>query len=84
MNLSAHRLTATEKSQLKFGLKYSFIDKNKNQRKFLAANLESVCQRVVGEIHPEVKDRIFMNFLEGIPIFLLTMLIMLKTILIRI
>ena len=56
INLSAHQLTETEKSQLKLGFEYSFIDKNKNQRKFLVANLESVFQRVDDEINQEVKE----------------------------
>ena len=39
-------LSAAERSQLELGFQYSFINKSKNQRKFLAANLESICQRV--------------------------------------
>ena len=49
---NSHRLIL----QFKLGLEYIFIDKNKNQRKLLAANLESVCQRVDDEINQEVKE----------------------------
>ena len=39
-----------ERSQLELGLEYSFISKSKNQRKFLVANLESICQRADKDI----------------------------------
>ena len=39
-------LSTVERSQLELGFEYSFINKSENQRKFLAANLESICQRV--------------------------------------
>ena len=39
-----------ERSQLGLGLEYSFINKSKNQEKFLAANLELICQRVDKDI----------------------------------
>ena len=50
--------------QLKLGLEYIFIDKNKHQRKLLAANVESVCQRVDDEINQEIKEH-FPEFLRG-------------------
>ena len=46
VNLTKYVLSTVERLQLELGLEYSFISKSKNQRKFLAANLESICQRV--------------------------------------
>ena len=43
VNLTKYVLSTVERSQLELGLEYSFINKSKNQRKFLAANLESIC-----------------------------------------
>ena len=80
INLSAHQLTLTKKSQLGPGLGYSFLDKNKNRRKFQAANLESVCQRVDNEINQKPKEDL--HEFEFIPIFLSRMLMIVKTTLI--
>ena len=49
-NLSRQVLSTVERSQLGLGLEYSFINKSKNQRKFLAANLELICQRADKDI----------------------------------
>ena len=35
-------MTLEESKQLNLGLEYSFVDKNKNIKKFLAANFESI------------------------------------------
>ena len=64
INLSAHQLTLTKKSQLRPGLEYSFLDKNKNRGKFQAANLESVCQRVDDEINQKPKEDLH-EFIRG-------------------
>ena len=62
-----------ERSQLKLGLKYSFINKSKNQQKFLAANLESICQNVDKDIGQTMKEE-FREFLRGyIDIFIRNM-----------
>ena len=53
-----------ERLQLKLGLKYSFINKSKNQQKFLAANLESICQKVDKDIDQGMKEE-FHEFLRG-------------------
>ena len=62
-------LSTVERSQLELGFEYSFINKSKNQRKFLAANLESICQRV-DKILTRVWKRNFMSSLEDTQIFL--------------
>ena len=62
-----------ERSQLKLGLKYSFINKSKNQQKFLPANLESICQNVDKDIGQTMKEE-FREFLRGyIDIFIRNM-----------
>ena len=50
VNLTKYVLSTVERSQLALGLEYSFINKSKNQRKFLAANLELICQRADKDI----------------------------------
>ena len=50
VNLTKYVLSTVERSQLELGLEYSFINKSENQRRFLAANLESICQRVDKDI----------------------------------
>ena len=45
INLSTYHLKNIEYQQLKLGLDYSYINKNKNTRKFLAANFETLAQR---------------------------------------
>ena len=64
INLSDHTLNKFEERQLKFGLDHSFVDKNKNQRKFLAANMETISQRVDKAI-PNDKKEHFHEFLRG-------------------
>ena len=53
-----------ERSQLELGLEYSFMNKSKNQTKFLAANLELTCQRVDKDIDQGMKEE-FHEFLRG-------------------
>ena len=51
-----------ERSQLELGLGYALIINIKNQRKFLAANLKSICQRVDKDIDQDIKEE-FHEFL---------------------
>ena len=45
-NISKHELSSKDEQQLKLGLKHGFVDKNKNTKKILAANMEKVTERV--------------------------------------
>ena len=53
-----------ERSQLELGLEYSCINKSKNERKFLSANLKSICQRVDKDTDQGMKEE-FHVFLRG-------------------
>ena len=64
VNLTKYVLSTVGRSQLKLGLEYSFINKSKNQQIFLAANLESICQRVDKIIDQGMKEE-FHEFLRG-------------------
>ena len=64
VNLTKYVLSTVERSQLELGLQYSFISKSKNQQKFLAANLESICQKVDKDIDQGMKEE-FHEFLRG-------------------
>ena len=44
VNISDTELTEKEERVLSFGLEHSFVDKNKNIKSFLAANLEGVAE----------------------------------------
>ena len=44
INLSTYHLKDIEYQQLKLGLDYSYIGKNKNTRKFRATNFETLAQ----------------------------------------
>ena len=46
VNLTKYILSIVERSQLELGLEYGCINKSKDQQKFLAANLESIFQKV--------------------------------------
>ena len=59
VNLTKYVLSIVKRSQLELGLEYSFINKVKNQRKFLAANLELIYQRDQG------MKEVFHEFLGG-------------------
>ena len=62
--MTKYVLPAVERSQLDFGLEYCFINKSKNQRKFLAASLESICQKVDKDIDQAMEEE-FHEFLRG-------------------
>ena len=63
-NLTKCILSVLKRSQLELWLDYSFINKSKNQRKFLEANLESICQKVDKDIGQGMKEK-FHEFLRG-------------------
>ena len=46
INFSYIELTSDQENQFKFSLEYSFIDKNKHIKKNLAANFESLADKV--------------------------------------
>ena len=61
VNISDTELTEKEERVLSFGLEHSFVDKNKNIKSFLAANLEGVAEsadKAVGRM----KKRTFTSF----------------------
>ena len=64
VNLTKYLLSTVERSQLELGLEYSLINESKNQRKFLAANLESICQRADKDIDQGMKEE-FHELLRG-------------------
>ena len=63
VNLSNHELSRNELRQLQLGLEYSFIDKNKNQKTRLAANLETIAQKSTKFVKNEEKEN-FHHFLR--------------------
>ena len=50
INLSNIELTLKESKQLNLGLEYSFVDKNTNIKKFLAANIDSMADRIIDNL----------------------------------
>ena len=55
VNLTSRNLSERERMKLELGLEQSFIKKNKNQRKYLDANLESINQKEANEIKKDQK-----------------------------
>ena len=45
INLSDYKLSEIERKQLQLGLKYSFVNKNRDVKKKLAANLETIASQ---------------------------------------
>ena len=64
INLSHVELTEKERRTMSFGLDYSFVDKNKNIKTLLAANLESLADSVNNDVEPEDKEN-FHEFLRA-------------------
>ena len=64
INLSNYNLSNQERQQLKFGLDYCFVDKNKDIWRFLAANMESLADSVKGNIDHKNLEH-FHEFLRG-------------------
>ena len=57
INLSNYNLSNQERQQLKLGLDYCFVDKNKDVRRFPAANMGSLADSVKGNIdHKNLED----------------------------
>ena len=50
INLSNIELTLKESKQLNLGLEYSFVDKYTNIKKILAANFESMADRIIDNL----------------------------------
>ena len=63
INLTDHNLTAAEKSNLKFGLHHSSVDKNKHIKTNLATEFESLVHEV-GDAVPNEKVENFHHFLR--------------------
>ena len=64
INLLIYHLKDIEHQQLKLGLDYSYTDKNKNTRKFLAANFETLTQRTSDSIESYILEE-YHEFLRG-------------------
>ena len=64
INLSNYNLSSQETQQLKLGLDYCFVDKNKDVRRFLAANMESLADSVKDNIDHKNLEH-FHEFLRG-------------------
>ena len=64
INLSSIELTSDETNQIKFGLHESFVDKNKNIKKYQAANFESLADKIT-EILDNHKLEDFHKFLRA-------------------
>ena len=50
INLPNIQLTLEESKKLNLGLEYSFVKKNKNSKKFVAANFESITDRITDNL----------------------------------
>ena len=55
-NLLSHVLTEKEQNHLKCGLKYCFIDCNKNVKKYLVAELETLTQQTPDCVEPDKQE----------------------------
>ena len=57
INLSSHVLTGKEHNNLKYDLKYCFIDRNKNVKKYVSAELETLTQQTSDFVEPEKLEK---------------------------
>ena len=64
INLSNYYLLIQETQQLKLGWDYCFVDKNKDVRRFLAANMEPLADSIKGNIDHKNSEH-FHEFLRG-------------------
>ena len=64
INLSNYNLSNQERQQLKLGLDYCFVDKNKDVHRVSAANMESLADSVKGNINHKDLEH-FQEFLRG-------------------
>ena len=63
-DLSNYNFSNKERQQLKLGLDYCFVDKNKDVRRFLAANMEFLADSVKGNTDHKNLEH-FHEFLRG-------------------
>ena len=57
INLSNYELSEAERKQLKLGLEYSFVNKNRDLKKNLAANLETLASQTSSFVdHTKLED----------------------------
>ena len=56
INLSNIELTLEESKQLILGLEFSFFEKNKNIKNFLAANFKSLADRITDNIQSDQRE----------------------------
>ena len=64
INLSSIELTYDEINHFKFGLHYSFVDKNKNIQKHLAANFKSLADKITENLDSHKQEH-FHKFLRA-------------------
>ena len=64
INLSNYNISSQETQQLKLGLHYCFVDKNKDFQRFLGANMESVADSIKRNINHKNLEH-FHEFLHG-------------------
>ena len=64
INLSNYNISSQETQQLKLGLHYCFVDKNKDFQRFLAANIESLADSIKRNINHKNLEH-FHEFLRG-------------------
>ena len=64
INLSDYELSEVERKQLQLGLEYSFVNKNRDLKKNLAANLETLASQASSFVdHTKLED--FHEFLRA-------------------
>ena len=64
INLSSIELTSDEINQFKFGLHYSFVDKNKNIKMHLSVNFESLADKITENLDSHKRED-FHEFLRA-------------------
>ena len=64
INLPNIKLTLKESKQLNLGLEFSFVDKNKDIKNFLAANFESIADRITDNLQNDQREN-FHEFLRA-------------------
>ena len=69
INLSSIELTSDEINLFKFGLHYSFVDKNKNIKKHLAANFESLADKITENVDNHKREDFHEFFRAYVDIF---------------
>ena len=80
INLSNYQLNKKEYNQLKMGLNHCFINKDKNQKKHVAANMESIAYIASDKVYQSDLENLN-EFLRGYTNIFAKNVIQLKTIL---